>query len=234
MQEARAIGRSAPALKYDILTALLVLSAQDAGAEGRLAQRLALIITARFNWARGSFATGTREIARMWGVTERTAKRELAQMRRKGWISVRRGPARGRVTEHAIHLAEVLDATRAHWVAIGPDFVARMAQGTDETAPLKDNIVPFTRTVGQGGPVADGSLWSAASKLIWEVDPGLHGAWFANVVEAGREGATVDLLAPSRFVAQYIETHFAGRLLAALSSCDPGVTDVRVRAGEGG
>ena len=234
MQEARAVGRNAPALKYDILTALLVLCAQDAGAEGRLAQRLALIITARFNWGRGSFITGTREIARMWGVTERTAKRELAQMRSRGWISVRRGPARGRVTEHAIHLSVVLDATRAHWVAIGPDFVARMAQGAEETALAKDNIVPFTRAAGQGPPVADGSLWAAASKLIWQADPVLHGAWFANVVEAGREGATVDLLAPSRFVAQYIDTHFAGRLLAALSSCDPGVTDVRIRAGEGG
>lgn len=228
MQQARATGPNAPALKYDILTALMVLGAQDDGVDGRLARRLALLITARFSWRTESFAVGTREIARLWGVTERTAKRELSQMRARSWISIRRAPARGRVTEHAIHLQTVLDATRAHWAAVGPDFVARMGRGAEEEqAPT--NVVPFRGGAGQGGPVHDGTVWQAASHQLWSEDAALHTAWFAGLAELDRVGPRLELAAPSRFIATYVETHFAGRLLAAVSSCDPTITEVSVR-----
>jgi DNA-binding MarR family transcriptional regulator len=230
----KATGLRAAAVKYDILTALLVLGAQDAGTDGRLAGRLALLITARFNWQRESFASGTREIARLWGVTERTAKRELAAMRLRGWITIRRAPAKGRVTEHGVDLAQVLAATRGYWAAVGPDFVARMGRGPDETLPEEglpgaaDNVVPFSRGTGQGAPIGDGTLWAAASRLIWESDATLHAAWFARLVETERSATMVELCAPSAFAARYIQTHFAGRLLAAVSSFDPGITEVRV------
>ncbi|MEJ2031079.1 MAG: hypothetical protein P8X66_14795, partial [Maritimibacter sp.] len=93
----RIAGPGASAIKYDILTALLVTAAQGSPVEARLALRLSLLITARFNWRQGSFAIGQREIARMWGVTERTAKRELAEMRGRGWITIAVPAARGRV-----------------------------------------------------------------------------------------------------------------------------------------
>ncbi|MDB9808783.1 hypothetical protein OAB79_02595 [Yoonia sp.] len=104
MQVKRAVGQGAHALKYDILSALLVLAAQGETTNARLALRLSLLITARYDWQRERFNVGLREIARMWGVTERTAKRDMAQMRALQWISVSRAAARGRVTEHRINL----------------------------------------------------------------------------------------------------------------------------------
>lgn len=226
-------GRFAPSMKYDILTALLVTAAQDAGSGGRLAGRLALLMTARVNWQSAGFAVGIREIARLWGVTERTAKREMAAMRARGWIAVRRHALRGRVAEHGVLLEAVIDATRAHWAAVGPDFVARMAAGPQEAAG--GTVTPFPgRTVPRPGtlPDADGSVWGAASRLLWETDPAAHGAWFAKLaeigVETGRTGRRIELGAPSRFAASYVETHFKGRLLAALSHVDPTITEVRL------
>ena len=228
MQQIKAVGPRAAVLKYDILTALLSLGLQDKGVDGRLAQRLAVIITARLSWRTETFSVGTRQIAQLWGVTERTAKRELSLMRARRWITVQRQPARGRVTEHRIEMSTVLDATRKHWVTVGPDFVARMGQGPDEAVP-DTTVVPF-RTAGGQPPVPDGSLWAAASLVVFDSDPALHAAWFAPLVEAGRNGSRLELVAPSRFAASYIQTHLAGRLLAAVTRCDPSVTEVVVSA----
>ena len=96
MQVKNAVGQGAPVLKYDILSALLVLAAQGDTTESRLALRLSLLITARYSWQRKRFNVGLRELARMWGVTERTAKRDMAQMRALNWITVTRAAARGR------------------------------------------------------------------------------------------------------------------------------------------
>lgn len=229
MIQSRPAGQVAPAMKYDLLTAMMTLGLHDAGPDGRLAQRLALLVTARYSWRTGAFAVGLREIARLWGVTERTAKREMALLRARGWIAVRRPAARGRVAEYRIDLGRVLQASRPHWAAIGPDFVARMAAGPNETPAT--NVVPLrSAPAGQGAPSDDGTLWSAASRSIHATDPALHAAWFAGLVEIGREGARLDLAAATPFAANYIRTHFAGRLLAAISALDPAITEVRVRA----
>ncbi len=230
MQQLKATGPRAAALKYDILTALLSLGLRDKGVDGRLAQRLALLITARLSWRTETFSVGIREIARLWSVTERTAKRELALMRARRWITVQRAPTRGRVTEHRVQLAIVLDATRECWPAVGPDFVARMGQGPNEQLP-DQKVVPF-RGVACQPPVPDGSLWSAASLLIFESDPTLHGAWIAQLVEISSDGGCLVLAAPSRFVGSYVRTHLAGRLLAAVTSIDPSVTQINVATGD--
>lgn len=224
MRAIRATGRQASAVKYDILTALLALGQHDGGAGGRLANRLALLITARFNWQSGTMAVGQREIARLWNVTERTAKREMAAMKARGWVRVQRAAARGRVTVHALDLERVLSDTVHVWPAVGPDFEARM---NPEPEPLPEsNVVPFGRA-GQA-PADDGTLWSAASARLWKRDPSVHAAWFARLVEAGRAGGRLTLAAPSAFVASYVATNFAQQLLAAVSEIDAQVGEVRV------
>mgnify|MGYP001122200213 CR=1 FL=1 len=93
----KAAGPGSQAIKYDILTALLAMASSGPAIEARLSLRLSLLITARFNWRIGTFAVGQREMARMWGVSERTAKREMAAMRALGWIAVAQPSAKGRV-----------------------------------------------------------------------------------------------------------------------------------------
>jgi DNA-binding transcriptional MocR family regulator len=226
MRAMRATGRNASSLKYDILTALLAFGLHAEGPEARLAPRLAVLMTARFNWQAGTFAVGQREIARLWGVTERTAKREMALLRARGWIVVRRPAARGRVTEHAIDLERIVADTAPVWPAIGPDFVARMAP---EPAEAERRVVPFARAGAP--PKPDGSLWSAVSLRLWREDAALHAAWLSRLVQAGQEGAQVVLAAPSEFVAAYVRTHFGARLATAFAAVAPEVREVRVVAG---
>jgi DNA-binding MarR family transcriptional regulator len=224
MQALRATGRNAGAVKYDILTALLALGQHDGGAGGRLATRLALLITARFNWQSGTMAVGQREIARLWNVTERTAKREMAAMRARGWVTVRHPSARGRVTVHALDLDRMLSDTAHVWSAVGPDFQARMSP---EPKPRPDtNVVPFGRAGGV--PTADGTLWAAASARLWRDDPAVHAAWFARLVEADRAGDSLTLAAPSAFMASYVAANLGERLLAAVLAEDPGIRAVKV------
>lgn len=225
-------GPGAAAIKYDILTALLVTSARGDGAEARLALRLSLLITARFNWRTGLFAVGQREMARMWGVTERTAKREMAEMRAQGWVSVAVPAARGRVAQHRIDFDRVLRATMPHWDAVGPDFAARMVNAPEPaTGPEGQggNVVPL-RPVPAPLPEDDGSAWSAAAARLQAQDPAVYGNWFAPLNPLDIDQGILTLHAPTRFIANYVSTHFLPRIVAAIAAEDRSIREVRIIA----
>ena len=220
-------GPGSAALKYDVLTALLVMAAQGGTVEARLALRLSLLMTARFNWRSGSFAVGLQQLGQMWGVTERTAKREMAAMRTLGWIAVTRPAARGRVATYRIDLPTVLRATMPFWDAVGPDFAARMTG-----APVEEqasNVVPL-RSAAMPLPEPDGTGWDKAAAKLRAQDPAVYDAWFATLTVLEVDGGVLTLAAPTRFQADYVQTHFKGRLLAAISVTNPGVRDVSVQA----
>tara|TARA_R110002096_G_scaffold244468_1_gene436662 strand:- start:205 stop:882 length:678 start_codon:yes stop_codon:yes gene_type:complete len=224
MQVKRAVGQGSHVVKYDILSALLVLAAQGDTAQGRLALRLSLLITARYDWQRDRFNVGLREIARLWGVTERTTKREMAQLRALGWITVTRVAARGRVTEHRINMDVVLRATMPLWDRIGPDFVARLSQTPE---PVPTNIVQLHKPLPAP---SDGTLWAKVAQRIQAVDPQTYQAWFARLVQAEHQGADLTLVAPSVFIANYIKTHFATYMLSHVVAEDGAVRRVHVTA----
>ncbi len=228
VQVRKPAGQHAGAVKYDILSALLVLAAQGGSLESRLALRLSLLITTRYNWRSGTFCVGQREIARMWGVTERTAKREMSAMRTLGWLTVSRPAARGRVAEHRIDLPQVLIATKSFWDDIGPDFVARMTAPT--TAPIdvpQSNVVQLRPAAA---PVRDGSLWSAVAEQLLQDHPATYTAWFAQLVQIDLQDGILVLGARSGFVADYVQQHLVHRLTAAAVAQDPGIKLVQVRA----
>ncbi|QRF68689.1 hypothetical protein GQA70_19745 (plasmid) [Ponticoccus alexandrii] len=220
-------GPGASSLKYDILTALLVTAARGDPESARLALRLSLLVTARYNWQQDSFAIGQREIARMWGVTERTAKREMAAMRAREWLVVKVPAARGRVTQYGIRFDAVLRDTTNHWEAVGPDFAARMS-GPPAAAPEPSgNVVPLKRAT-HSLPDPDGTAWPDAMTKLMAQDPAVASAWFSRLVAVEVENGVLTLMAPSRFVADYIRTHFTTHILAAVLSVDPTLRDVAI------
>ncbi len=222
-------GPGSAALKYDMLTALLSLAAQGNAVEARLALRLSLLMTARFNWRQGTFAVGLRELARMWGVTERTAKREMSAMRARSWIAVSVPAARGRVAAYRIDLANVLRDTMPFWDSIGPDFAARMVGAPEAEHPT--NVVPL-RTGPAVLPMPDGSGWAEAAVKLRAQDPAVFDAWFAPLTVLDIDGGVLILAAPTRFQADYVRTHYKTRLLAAVSGANPGVRDVAVQTAD--
>ncbi|SEQ83365.1 DnaA N-terminal domain-containing protein [Loktanella sp. DSM 29012] len=224
MQTKHAAGPGAGAVKYDILTALLVMAAQGDPVEGRLALRLSLLITARYNWRMGRFSTGQREIARLWGVTERTAKRELAQMRTRGWIRVTQPAARGRVATHAIDLDRIIRDSMPLWPQVGPDFEERMTGAPAPVAPLPDNkIVPL-----HPARAAETGVWAGAQALLMAQDGALYRAWFASLIGTDDGAGGLTLTAPTRFIADYVREHYMPRLYAAVRQSDAAIVQITI------
>ncbi len=220
----RITGPGAASLKYDLLTALLVMAAKGAPVPARLALRLSLLITARFNWRQGTFSVGQREMARMWGVSERTAKREIAELRRLNWIDIRIPAARGRVASYQIEFDRILNDTQPHWPDIGPDYVARMSQ-TPEEDTKTGNVIPLHSKAAT--TFDETTLWGRVGQRLSTTHPTIYQAWLVPVQSLEVESGILTLLAPSKFHADYIRTHLRTKILAAIPLAE-GVRDIAV------
>ena len=225
MQIARPVGRQAASRKYDLLTALGVHACHGDKHLQRLVLRLMTLIVARYNWQSDEITVGQREIAALWGVDERTVKRDIARLRALGWLVQHRAAVRGRVASHGLDLAAILAATRGDWAAVGPDFVERMS-GPQTPVASAPNVVSFP---APPQPLPNGAgLGARAQARLQAEDPARFAAWFRPWVEVGTEGGLIELAAPSRFHASYVTTHLTARLLAALRAEDGTIRAVRL------
>ncbi|WP_170334653.1 DnaA N-terminal domain-containing protein [Ruegeria arenilitoris] len=228
MQLSKPVGRNAPALKYDILSALAVHALSGDKHRQRSILRIMSLITTRYNWRNNELSIGREEIARLWSVDERTVKREMAKLRGLGWIAVKRPAVRGRVAVYELDLKQIMLDTSTVWPVIGTDFAERMGH-EPEVEP--SNIVPFAVK----SPLAqtDGDeVWSAVQAALHGRDPELWSSWFQHLTEVERAGGVATLMAPSRFMADYIAQKWSGRILAAYGRTDPSIRSIRVEAAE--
>lgn len=226
MHQARAVGRNAAARKYDLITALGVHACHGDKHLQRLVLRLITLIVARYNWQTDEISVGQREIARLWSVDERTVKRDMARLRALGWLVQRRAAVRGRVAVHGLDISAIWAATRPAWDAVGPDFTERMGgapDGGDGGAGGAGNVVSFPQT----GQPAEG-LWGRALATLQAQDPALCAAWFRRLEEVGQAGDVLELAAPSRFHARFVQTHHLARLLEAVRRHDAAIRHVAI------
>ncbi|SDX74883.1 DnaA N-terminal domain-containing protein [Ruegeria halocynthiae] len=227
MQVAKPVGRNAPALKYDILSALAVHALSGDKHRQRSVLRITALITTRYNWRSNELSIGREEIARLWSVNERTVKREMAKLRSAGWIAVKRPAARGRVAVYEIDLKQILLDTVDVWRVIGTDFQERMQQ-----EPAEDNnVVPFQPKPAIPPPQGE-DVWAQVQEILHNRDPELWSSWFRHLNEAERAGGQVTLIAPSRFMADYIAQKWPARVLAAYARIDPSIRALRIEAAD--
>lgn len=228
MQVAKPVGREAASRKYDILSAIMAFALSQDKTVQRQCLRLMSLITTRYNWQRDELSMSQEDIATLWSVDTRTVKREMARLRTKGWLVLKRQGARGRVSLYGLDLALILQDTRPAWDHIGPDFIARVAP---QPGPAQSNVVPLHRPAAQmATPVQDGSVWAQAQVLLQQADPASYQAWFHSLVQADLSAGQITLQAPSKFHATYVEGHMKPRLLSALRSVDPSVGALRILA----
>ena len=225
MQLPRPVGREAASRKYDILSALMAHALSLDPSCQKQVLRLMALVTSRYNWQRDELSVGQTEIARLWCVDERTVKREMARLRAKGWLVLKRQGARGRVSSYGLDLARMLEDTRPAWPNIGPDFVERLS-GHAATEPA-DNVVPLRAVPA---PETDGSLWSRIQGMLHQDDPTTYAAWFHTLQEVELEAGCLTLAAPTRFHASYVEAHLKVRLAVAAARLDPSVRTIRITA----
>jgi hypothetical protein len=228
MLASKPIGRQAATKKYDILCTLMTYALAREKHTQKLILRLMSLITTRYNWQRDELSMGQREIAKLWSVDERTVKREMAKLKSRNWLKVKRAGARGRVTLYGLNLDLMLQETKPEWPKIGPDFVERLTAMTGLTAQNihESNIVPFTANVT--APVEDGTVWALAAGVLFADDPTVFAAWFRQLHEAERHGDCLTLMAPTKFHATYVETHLSERIMRAVEQVDPGLRRVRI------
>ncbi|QDY71002.1 hypothetical protein [Qingshengfaniella alkalisoli] len=221
MLQPKATGRFAAARKYDLLTAMGAYALGQGKGPQQLTLRLMTLVTARYNWSRNELAVGQREIARLWNVNERTVKREMAKLRGMGWIRLKRAAVRGRVAEYGLEIDQILQDTRDHWRAVGPDFELRMGHEPTETVvplPVKGQVT--------APDCSDGTEWSLAKAVLHSEDPALYAAWGQALSRDGRAGGRLTLRAPSRFHAAWVEQHLKDRLTRICRQIDPDVSEV--------
>ena len=227
MQLAKPVGHNAPALKYDILSALTVHALSGDKHRQRSILRIVALITTRYNWRSNELSIGREEISRLWSVNERTVKREMAKFRAMGWVVVKRPAARGRVAVYELDLKQLMLDTSEVWPVIGTDFQARMTEEPEAAT----NIVPFKvkATLPEG---AEDDVWTQVQAILHGRDPELWASWFQHLSEAERAGGVATLIAPSRFMADYIAQKWSARLLAAYSRVDPDIRRLRFETSE--
>ncbi len=226
MLAAKTIGRNSSVLKYDILSALSVFALNGDKHRQRSVLRLQALITTRYNWGRNELSIGRREIAKLWAVEERTVKREMSRLRASGWLSVKHPAARGRVAVYALDLECILEASREHWPSMGPDFVLRMESLLNPTPkPEGSNVVPFQ------APPNSTDVWGQVAQMLHSRDTQRYTAWFQHLCQDHIDDGTLILSAPTRFLAQYVESHFGAELEKLVCSVDPDLSGVRILSG---
>ena len=162
----------------------------------------------------------------MWGVTERTAKRELAHMRGLGWISVAVASGRGRVTQHSINLDSIIEQSAPHWEAIGPDFAARMVGAPEQEI---SNVVPMRANSTM--PIFDNNTgWALVAERLREQEPAIFNAWLSQLTALEGDATKIVLAAPTKFVAQYVTTHFMKRIQASLSAVEGSLRQIKIES----
>lgn len=225
MQIAKPVGREAASRKYDILSALMAFALSQEKTVQRQVLRLMSLITTRYNWQRDELSMGQEDIARLWCVDPRTVKREMAKLRAKGWLVLKRQGARGRVSVYGLDLSLMMADTRPVWDNIGPDFSDRLAPAPAPETP-QTNVVPLRKSVQ--APVADGSFWAQVQQELHAVDAAIYGAWFHSLAEVGVSDGNLHLVAPSKFHATYVKTHLVPRVLSVARRIDPSISGVQI------
>lgn len=214
MDARRLTGPGASAEKYDILTAIAVAGLSGSATTQSTMFRLIALVTARYNWAKAELTAGQREMARMWSVNERTAKREVKRMIEAGLLILIRPGARGRVATYRLNLPQLYRLSEPVWQRVGPDFAERMDQRQPKQVSTVVRVDFQARNSGQAG--SESSAWQRSRDRLEAENPDIFGAWFSKLQLRRNDETSVVLEAPNNFIAQYIRTHFSGQLLAAV------------------
>lgn len=215
MEVQRITGPEAGVLKYDLLTALSVAGMNGSPTFQTSMLRLIALVTARYNWRADEISMGQRDMARMWSVNERTAKREIKRLTEAGVLIRKRGGVRGRVGAYALNFREIAKMSEGCWPLVGPDFEQRMRSRYRETEVKVVQMSAFAKTTGvpEIEQTDRSGTWAHVLSELAAADPDRFEAWFGRLTFHKIEHGDLYLTAPTKFVQRYIETQLMGFML---------------------
>ena len=213
MENTRLSGPGAGVVKYDLLTALSVYGLNGSAADHLSMSRLAALITARYNWRTDDLTMGQAEMSRLWGIGERTVKREVKRWLTEGFLTCRQPGVRGRVAKYRLNIARICEATEPIWHLVGPDFADRMAALRPATAQVI-RLQAHPQNVSNKDELAG---WDAVRSQLADRFPAQYPAWI-EPLEATLAGDELTLDAKSLFAAEYASTHFGRDIAEAVAA----------------
>lgn len=216
MSANRLTGPGAGSEKYDLLTAMAVAGLSGSPQHQSTMLRLIALVTARYNWANDELSVGQREMAAMWSVDERTVKREIKRMTTAELLLQKRAGVRGRVAVYRLNLAQVYKLSEPVWRRVGPDFADRMDQRSPKAETPTDKVVRVdfqTRSPQRDGPTG---AWQRVLQRLEADNPTAVATWFSKLRVMTQADDRLALQAPTKFIAQYVQTHLAPLLAAAV------------------
>lgn len=170
---------------------------------------------------------GQTEMARLWGVSERTAKREIKLWLDRGFLVCSRPGVRGRVAAYRLNLARVLEVSEPYWPAIGSDFVDRMT-ASDAPPPSDRKVVQLDNHRAQNVTSDPADPWLAVKQSLSDGQPEVYSSWLSQLEYERLGVSTVRVTAPSRFVASYVNGHYLGAIERAIQVTHPEVSQVSI------
>ncbi len=213
MDNKRLNGRGAAVLKYDVLTALSVYGLNGSAADQISMARLSVLLTARYNWRTDELTMGQAEMSRLWGIGERTVKREVKRWLSSGLLICNQAGVRGRVARYRLNIPRLCEITAPVWAKVGPDFVERMtALKPNEAQVIRLDTV--AKTVSNRGENAG---WDAVCLQLSDRFPAQFSAWIAPL-HPTFAGNVLTLDAKSLFAAEYASTHFGRDIAEAVAA----------------
>jgi len=181
--------------------------------------RLTALVTARYNWRLDEVSVGQRDLARMWGVNERTVKRQMKRLVDEAFLICKRKGVRGRVGAYRLNYAEIYRLSRPVWGAVGPDFEERMAEFVPEvsTSVVKVDFEKAASETRSEVTVKE-PAWRHVLQRLKARSPELYVNWYSNLTLDGMKAGVAHLSAPNKFVARYVETHLMPELTGAIEA----------------
>lgn len=223
MDTTRLTGPGSGAIKYDILTALSVAGLNGTSGDQLSMTRLISLITARYNWRTDELSMGQREMASLWGVGERTAKREVKRWLTSGLLLCRRAGVRGRVASYRLNFMRICEVTSPFWSLVGTDFAARMSHHM----PAENRVIRLDAHRVER-PTVKVTGWESVRDQLAALFPAQFEAWIAPLV-ARNEGDFLFLEAKSGFAAEYVKTHFGRDILDAFAASENAPSRIVIR-----
>lgn len=215
----RMTGPGAGVVKYDLLTALSAAALRGSATEQTSVLRLVALVTARYNWSRDELSTGQEDMARIWGVALRTAKREVKRLIAMGLLVLLKAGVRGRVGRYRLSREGIAAYSQKIWSEVGADFTERMA-GTVATRAVPADTpeekvvrVQFARSESLGdGP------WARVQARLQELAPEAWANWFRRLSLGSVEAGVITVNAPNPFVRDYVAVHLHAQIVEAVAA----------------
>ncbi|WP_375264527.1 DnaA N-terminal domain-containing protein [Planktotalea sp.] len=96
-----------------------------------------------------------------------------------------------------------------------------------EREPADTNVVPLR--VSNETPIYDNNTgWAMVAERLREQDPAIFNAWLSQLTALEGDDTSITLGAPSKFVAQYVNTHFLQRIKASLVAIEGGQRQIKI------